>query len=235
MKKKLVLCIITCFTHMPTAWADPVISFFVKPYPLINNRKYSQEVIRTFEKPGKIAAHAVYGISRDEIMAGLFSTYAGFLATSNLIGQTTFPRLHEPPQISLVITSKMTPIIISGNTIHHWELEPGTPARMYSVERKQDDETQLHYWDVQEADLPENNRIPLDALVLLAKPKHVHVPIGITITTESPNLVLPDIYVKRGLNIASNALYILNLKHFFGKLRTAYQKQGARYSYHVIQ
>jgi len=235
MKKILsILCIVACFTHNPTVWCDPVITFFVKPYPIVSDKQYAQSLVDEFARPGKLAAHAIYGVGRDDIVAGLFSTYAGFLDTSNLNGQTSYPRMHEEPKLSLVVTNKITPIIMIGNTIHHWEFEAGTPVRMYSVERKQDDETELYYWSVEPEDLPENNRIPLDALVLLAKPKYVYVPLGITPTNDSPNLLLPDMYVKRGLNIASNALYVLNLKHFFGELRTAYRKTSKHYTYQVV-
>lgn len=210
--------------------ADAIITFFMRPYPKINEKIQQEKMASDLKKPGKIAKYTTHGLLEFPIEAGIFSTYAGYLTTSDVNGQTTFPRKHEQPSLYLLITQKITPIIMMRNTIHHWELEEKTPAAMFKIDKKQDEKTGNYFWDVQHAKLPENNRIPLESITIIAKPKNIFVPTGITLTNDDPQLILPNIYIKKGIMKISNALYILNLRNFFGTVKTEYKKESNRYS-----
>ena len=116
------------------------------------------------------------------------------------------------------------------STISHWELEPGTPAAVYNLELQEDENTKLSFWNMQEAAPPENNRLkPDSAIIIIAKPHNIYVPTGITLTHPSANLLLPDIYVKKGILSARNALYVLNLSFFFQPIDLLYKKEKTRY------
>lgn len=216
--KRLFLLIVACFAYNKNAQADNIITYFLKPYPLTEHDAYSKKINRKLSKPGKIAKHTANGIINRPWIDGIFSSYAGFLEVSDDEGRTLFPRRHEEPKVTLLITSKITPIIMTGNTVHHWELEKGTPAYMVTIQREQDLTTNLYFWNVIEMDLPQNNIVPLDTVVLFAKPKNIYVPLGITLTSDSPHLVLPDIYIKKGINVVKRSLYVLNIKQFFGTI-----------------
>lgn len=234
MKKTIVMItILSLFLHHQKSCGDNIITFFIKPYPIDAHNEYTQSIVKKFGQPGKLAKQALYGLGRDHFVTGIFSSYAGYMNSSDINGQTSFPRKHAAPKVYLLITTKMTPIIMLGNTIHHWELEKGTPAQMLSAERKQDKETKLFYWDVQEVALPKDNRIPLEAIVVIAEPRHLYVPTGITPTVESANLILPPLYTKRGLDTLTNAFYLLNLKHFFGPVIPAYVAKEKSYSQQI--
>jgi hypothetical protein len=118
---------------------------------------------------------------------------------------------------------------MTGNTIHHWELEEDAPAAMYLMEQKFDEDIGLHYWDVTQVPVPENNHVPLESLTIFADPKYVYVPLGLSLLRESPHLILPDIYIKRGINLTAEALFVLNLSHFFGSILPLYKKLPDRY------
>ena len=118
---------------------------------------------------------------------------------------------------------------MAGNTIHHWELEEDTAAAMYLMEQKFDEDIGAHYWDVTQVPIPENNHVPLESIAIFADPKYVYIPLGLSTLKESPHLILPDIYIKRGINLTAEALFILNLTHYFGSVLPLYKKQPDRY------
>ena len=234
MKNKIrITLILAAFLANGIIKADAVVTFFLRPYPIIMDKKECELLVEKLKRPGRIAKYCVYGLIDTSITIGIFATYAGYLNASDPDGRIIFPRKHTKDFVKLLVTNKITPIIMAENTIHHWEIEKGTPATMYHVERKQDLATELFYWSVMPVDLPANNRVPREAVVLLAKPHHVHVPIGITLASDNPNLLLPDIYVKKGIAAISNALYLLNLRHFFGQLGVMLKKEKGRYQIKV--
>lgn len=228
MNRKLILIIPFLFMY-PNVLADNVITFFLRPYPAEESTEQAQDTANKLEYPKKLARHHIEGIVERNPIAGIFSTYAGFIEASNVNGQILFPRKHTQPKVNLIITNKLTPIMMFSQTVHHWELEEIAPAAMYTIERKQDEETNQFYWDVQEAKVPKDYIIPLESIVIIAKPHYIYVPTGITLTDDSPNLVLPNIYVKRGINIIANSLYMLNLMHLFGHPVTQYKIGKDRY------
>jgi len=207
--------------------ADPVITLFLREYPADTER--AQSMMNKLGKPGKIARYRVNNVTHQPLVAGIFATYAGYLEVSSYNGQLTFPRRHDKPLLYLVITPRLTPMIMFANTIHHWEYEPGVPAALFVCERKNDEKTGLYFWDVKDIPMPDNNVIPLESLVLIAKPQNFYVPTGITLTNETQNLMVPDIYVKKGINKLTNSLYILNLAHFFSPEQFLYKKEPTRY------
>ncbi len=218
--------IVALFIMPGLAWADQLIIMFLKPYPTVLQEASSKKLPKKLRRPGKLATHLSKQVLTPPI-SGIFATYGGFLTASNLYGEITFPR--KGPFLYLIVTERLTPIVMSGNTIHHWELEEGAPAHMYKMEQKEDPTTHLHFWDITAQALPTDNQIPLESIALLANPKYVFVPLGISIFKESPHLILPDIYIKKGINLTADALYILNLAQYFGPLIPLYKKDVAGY------
>lgn len=210
---------IACFFIKLMVWPDPVITFYLKPYPIIPGNDYCHEVTKNLKQVGKISQQCIFGIMDKRLPVGIFATYGGYLNVSDSIGELSFPYKQTKPMVNLLITAKIIPIMMAGNTVHHWEIDENTPATMFRFEIKKDALTNLSYWQVQPALLPTNNSIPLETIIILAKPHHIYVPIGITPTQETANLVLPDIFVKKGLNNVAQSLYALNLKHLFGPVR----------------
>lgn len=227
--RSLVITIIACLSLQYTCQGDEIITVFLHQYPMTTDSDHGKATANSLKKPGKIAHHEVHGLLEKNVISGIFASYGGYVTSSSNNGQLFFPRKHEKPIIHILITDKITPMMITGNTIHHWEIEAGTAASMYTATRKKDPVADLFYWDVQKAGLPENNRIPLETLIIFAKPKNIYVPTGITPTTDRPNLVLPDIFVKQGIKIYPHTLYVLNIKHFFGPIGSVYKVTPTSY------
>jgi hypothetical protein len=229
MNYKKLLIIIACFLYIKNLKADAIISLFLRPYPIIPETSFCQEVAHALKKPGKLAEYCVFGILDEKDVAGIFATYGGYLDVSDSLGHLVFPYKHPKPVIQLLVTHRITPIMIIENTVDHWEIEKDTPAAMYSIERKQDENTKLFYWDTQPASLPDKSNILPETMIIIAQPHYVYVPIGVSLTQESPHLVLPEIYIKRGINSLSDALYMLNLAFLFEPIHFIYKKEPQRY------
>ncbi len=230
MKNKVcIYAILAVFYLFGNLQAGPIITMFMEPYPLLPHSKEAQTLVDSLKKPGKIAKMRIRALNQNPLIKGIFSTYGGYVVMSDNDGQTSFPRKHVLPILYLLITNRMTPVMMAGKTIHHWEIEPDANAKMYKVERLHDDMEKFYYWDVQEVPLPADNRIPLESITILAKPDHIYVPEGTSLTQEVTNLVLPTIFVKKGIKINSNALYMLNVRQFFGQIRPIHEKGTIRY------
>ena len=156
---------------------------------------------------------------------GIIATYGGYFSVSDYDGQLRFPRLHQQPNFTLIITPQVKPVFMIGNTIHHWELIPGVPYSAYRIHRKEEPETKTFYWDVSQIATIENNIIPFkDAITLYAKPNNIFVPEGITFTSKSPNLVLPQIFARKNRSGLISALNFLKNRIFFGKITEVTKK-----------
>ena len=207
--------------------ADPIITFFFHKYPTHEQAFMMNEKMK---KPHTIAKRSLEGILHYTPIAGIFSTYFGFLNVSDFNGQTVFPRKQSKTILNLVITNKIIPVIMFKYTVSHWELVPGVNAEMYRCEQKEDEKTQLTFWQVDKVPLPKNNYIsPQDSIIIIANPNNIFIPTGITVTKPGANLMLPPFYVKKGIQTTHNALYMLDLTFFFRPVDLLYKKEKTNY------
>jgi hypothetical protein len=232
MKKNLYikLMLTVSFVYVPHLLGEPVITFFLSPYPL---PEVYNDIAATLNKPGSVAKQSLFG-SRNGRTSGIWATYYGYLEVSNDFGQISFPRRTEKPILNFLFTNKIKPIMMMGNTVHHWELEKDAPAIQYRAERIQDPTTKHYLWDVKQIALPKNNRVELNTVVVFVKPKNVYVPEGASLASDNPNLIMPPIYVKKGAKWVSETFYLLNLKHLFGPIHQLYLRKSDRYSTHLV-
>ncbi|MFZ5954143.1 MAG: hypothetical protein ACOYT8_03550 [Candidatus Dependentiae bacterium] len=220
--------IITYFAFFTNALeATQLLTFFYKPFPHIVIPEKTEKKVTKLSNSLKLSREHLKLLTNNRI-AGIFSTYYGFLAASDIHGQTIFPRWHRTESVYVLVTEKISPIMMAHNTVSHWELEEGTAAKLYLFEKTEDPETKILFWRATQEPLPTNNQVPRDSVTIFAHPKYVYVPLGITLAQESPHLILPDIYIKKGLNITKDALYVLNLMHFFSLVPRWYKRDEKR-------
>jgi hypothetical protein len=208
--------------------ADPVITFFFKP--LIDEELFAQKL----KKPGTLAHYALHGIGRHTAVDGLLVLYGGYVAASDYDGEIIFPRKHQKNVVTILVTPEIVPVPLFENTIVHWSIVSGLPAKMYSCELQHNDVTKQHYWNIQEVALPENNIIPLATMVIIAQPENIIVNLGETITHETTNFVLPDIYVKKGIHDTENSCYMLTIRHLFKPVGSEERREPFKILMHVI-
>lgn len=209
MKKYYYVLVLPFFLGCTQMDANPTITFFFKPSSDI------EKMMRIFKKPGTLAKSMVNGMVDHVSIAGIPVLYSGYITASDYDGEVIFPRKHHKSAVTIVVTPELTPIALFENTVHHWELIPGVPAAMYSCEQKYNDKTEQHYWESKEISVPVDRKIPLESIIVVAKPKNIIIPSGIMPTRETANLVLPPVYITRGINIIENSTYMLTLRHLF--------------------
>jgi len=230
--KKFLIALCTILIHNSSTGTN-IISFFIRPCPTLTNEKKAIKKINKLTHPGKLADYTLKELSQNYIVSGICCTYGGYMAVSDLNGQVIFPRRHKTADVDLIITKHIIPITMLHNTIHHWEFEEGTLAKMYSIVRKEDKETDAFFWDVNPIKIPKDDVIPIKSIVILADPKYVLVPSGITLTKESNQLILPDIYVKKGIKKIDHILYSLGINVFFQSTESQYKKAQKNYLQHL--
>lgn len=202
---------------------DHIITFFIRSYPVeeetpqLHPKEAADKLQQNLAMPGKLA-YKIAKAAFPDIKTGVLVTYQGYLVATSLLGQITLPRMTQQPSLKVLVTEKIDPIMMIGNTVHHWEIVPNVSAQMYSLEREEDPETKLAYWRYKEISLPENRIIPLNTIVILAKPKNIVIPNGITVSTNDQQWILPNIYVKKTMNSVEPALAALRVRQFFGPI-----------------
>jgi hypothetical protein len=213
---KRLIVIMSLLIQLYAMDAGPAITFFVREYP-------------TIKQPQKTSAFT-------SDMASVFVAYAGYLTVSaHLTGMVQFPRKAINPAFSILVTDRIDPILLAHNTVHHWELELGVPVALYRVEKKYDADSKTYYWQTQAENPPKDNMVSINTIVIFAQPDHVVIPEGITITDDldTPNLILPDIYIKPGIDEEEWA--VLNLKNFLSPINLEYKKSEATNAIQILE
>lgn len=223
----LFLCVILTIGNLH---AINVITFFFRPcVPTVLST--SQKSLKNVYIPGKISAKTLkYMLSTPSFVQGVFASYWGYLRTGNQNGQVLFPRKQRKASLTILVTSRIKPVMMIGRTIHHWEIDPSVATDLYQLDRIQDEETKKYYWLVQPGKTPENNIIGLDTIIIFAQPKHIIVPLGKFKTKKTAHLYLPDIYVKKGINNLLQSLWVLKIKNFFSLVDYDIKKQLPTYT-----
>lgn len=222
----IIASLIACLFLMQPVKADRIVAYYFEPFP--GDQEHAEQLSGKLQKPGKVAKCLLQGYACYSPVAGIISSYAGYINASDVNGFTSFPKKQIDPSFTLVVTPVVTPVFMFSNTIHNWKIEQPNPVATYKIERKKDEQTDLIYWEVTQIANPENNIIPLEAILIVANPKNIVIPEGITLSSASPNLLLPNMYVKKGIRTTQHAIYMLNLNYLFGPVRTISKKTPKR-------
>ena len=226
MKKNGFLFLLLFFYS--SVYADPIISFFFRP---LND---FSTINRAFKKPGKLAKYSAKAIIESAPVAGIIATYGGYIASSNYNGEISFPRKHQNPAVTIIVTPEIIPIPLFENTILQWKLVPNVSAQLCTCELRYNDDKKQYYWNIEEGSLPDDGVIPLSAILIIAKPKNIVMTLGQTTTNDTANLVLPDVYVKKGIDITRNSAYMLTISHLFKVVHTQEMKDQLKILTHTI-
>lgn len=192
---------------VPLVGATITLTF--KPYPNV------QQALDELKKPEKLAFQTLIRITERAPIAGIVGTYAGFMQASNTDGQMIFPRKQTNNQLFLLITAEVEPVLMFPNTVKEWRLIDKKPYAYFNVSRTTDAETDLTYWNVEDAPLKPQEPLQVETLILLANPNDLVVPTGITLTNTGPNLQLPTIYSQNSLDTSLQALTLMNIAYLF--------------------
>jgi hypothetical protein len=213
-----------CICGVIPALKGATLTLSIAAYPDIS------KIMEHVKKTDHGAHTIISNLANPSQVAGIFATYAGMLEASNTSGFITFPRKQTQTHLHVLVTNRITPITMSDQTIYQWERNPEAPATMYLFNRTSDPDTGLTYWDVQNKEIPTDNVIPIDTLIIIAHPNNIFIPTGITLADAGPNLVLPTVYIRKSVDITDDAFYILDLSHLFAQVHLAHVKKPTYYA-----
>lgn len=236
MKKNILLlgaCIALSLhtTNQLIASSQNDIALFLQPYPELETPQQPENNISEgLAQPGylhaKMLAHRFTEIATE----GVFALYQGYITVSNRKGEILFPRKQQSNTINLLITPEIIPnFMVAPATTHHWELNPKISTdkdtqAMYSITLTHDEDTDAYFYNVQSVPLPTDNIIDFTTIVLLAPANMIYIPEGISMAKYSPNLIMPPVYVKPGIQFINHALYTLKIKQYFESINKQYNK-----------
>jgi hypothetical protein len=214
----------------PEAQAPHILTFFFKPLLAQKTQAISPEFYNKFLKtPGNISRAFITQWVIAPLVYGIFVTYRGLVTHSDFNGQISFPLRQEPETVTMVVTGGIKPVLLFSNTVHHLELVEDFPADFYQFSRRKDELHKTVLWDVRKIK-PKNRRIPDDALVVIAPPSQIVVIEGKFSADQSPNFILPNIYVSDAITMSSDALQFLKVAKFFEPVHKAFGYAPDRYA-----
>ncbi len=220
------ICILIC--SYCTIQTGPQIVVTLQPFSQQTKEASQEKFTKSLEKPGKVGSTLLRYGHHTPLQAGIFATYWGYLGVSDFNGKLSFIRHTVKPEVKLLVTQQIEPVMMFGTIVRHWMLKPGVPATLFSVKRKEDKDKRL-VWATQELPVDYEKPISLDTIVLFAHPSKLHIPTGEQPARRDPNLILPPIFAKRGIEKTANALRVLTMRHFFSPVRFVEKKVNNTY------
>jgi hypothetical protein len=209
-----------------------VITFFIER--VAENRVPSatlltEEELSDLIAPGEPGRVFIAGSLVRRALAGVYATYRGWCAHSDYHGQITFPRVSSCPDLLVLVTRGLYPVLTLDTTVHHFIVRPGEPGQAYHLHRHEHTPERPALWSVKKVPLPENRVIPVDALVLIALPEQIYLKEGCFPTSTGPNLFLPVVYAQHP-TLGINALYFLNVNRYFSPITFAWRYGKDRFA-----
>lgn len=211
-----------------------IITFFIKSIDDSKKQAPKETVIKSMADTEQIVESILK--PKTNMNVGVYATYAGYSAFSNLNGEITFTRKTSEDIINLLICDSIKPIYVNPlnlNTIYGFVPNPNSKTQFYSLQRKQDPETTLTSWYINQEETPIAQKISYNTILLFADPKNVILNTGVLSTVSGENLVLPDIYVTKEIGLTINALSFLKVRQYFAPVKINYNYKADQYQQRV--
>lgn len=211
------------------------ITFFMRPYEMLpeylKEETTHAQLVKDPYWVTKKFLNSKFNYATDP--RGIYVMYAGFVDTVDVNRQVRFPRLTQENEITMIVTRKLTPVIIRGNTVEYFLRDKNYDIAYYSFKRIQDPAKKIEYWNVEKMDVPENKKLSPAALIIFAEPSHIVVPLGQIVATPGPNLVLPPIYANKGLEKDYNAMSFIKINNLFDPIEEVTKIAPQRYAQQI--
>lgn len=203
--------------------APHIIQLSMYQNPVIPIEDFEHRTIKKLSEPEKILRAIIKNHLR--AVGGVPVTYFGIGGLLQPDAEATFPRKHADDTATIIIVKRIYPIIKKGETVERFIRKKSEPAAYYSIKRSKDPITENSYWEAKKIETPKNLSIPVEAIVICAKPDEIYIPEIITSAIAGPNLILPTIYpttlFKRGAPV--NTMSFLKISKYFEPVRKAYR------------
>jgi hypothetical protein len=211
-------------------FAEPnIIAFFKYEKPQIDLE--AEALQHKIDKPGKIARWGLKQLLTIPLSTlGIIGAYAGYCTVTNSIGQLIFPRKHAKDEVTLVITQKIKPVIVRGQTVRNFIVTPGAASKWYTLTRESNEKTPTAFWTTKSLEPQESARIPADALIIFANPEDILIPQSPIATINGTTLLLPTLSVTKHYRVEPNALQFLKISKYFSTVKLSHRYLADRFA-----
>ena len=148
-------------------------------------------------------------------LSGIPVIYYGYITYTQKDGIVMFPRMHENSYFYVLLSTKINPVFMLRNTIHHLEIAKNSSHSFYKISKQYDDQTKTHFWNVEKQTFPADGHIPLETITIFMEPENFYLPEGISITNDNAQAILPVMYIKNDKNFVNNSLASLEINYLF--------------------
>lgn len=223
--KKSIFVVMIFITGRLQAAPEQIISLFVKKYPYFKKSKNSNRMLQKLQQPNYITNKVIKKFTN--AVEGIMFLYAGNIATSNRLGQVVFPCLQQSRNINILVTPQVTPAYtIAPATLQNWLVPENVATAWYEVTLKFDKDSQLYYHETTKSTLPQDRKIPLNTIILIASPEDIYIGEGGSIVNPSSSILLPDIFIRRSFCFVYNSLFNLAIKQYFDQTTQTEKQDG---------
>jgi len=227
MKKKIIL-LLSIFLSFAAAAQQYEIVFFFAPKMAADSFVAKEPA----ENSGPMQVAVASKLKRPNPNAhkGVLVEYAGYWTASDQDGKISLLREQTDPQMYIVVSNKVKPVIRHGQTVDYFVYDKNNAAVYTLVLTK--DAQDRYFWTIKKASLP-NNRIPPTAILIFNEPSFIDIPEGTFETNAGPNWILPTMHVQAN-SIAQaqiiSTLDMLNVNPYFRRISKLYQESKDRYA-----
>jgi hypothetical protein len=168
-------------------------------------------------------------IEKRSPLDGILATYAGYLTSSNPLGEITFPRHQQHTPIYIAITEKITPVLRFRHTLDHWTFSDTEATSFFRIDLVYNEQKKQNMFFIQEESLPDDNIIPYQTIIIFGNPSYFTVPVNEYFPdTHSQHWFLPPILVSPDVQIGQSNITTLGIAPLLRPLSIRTEKPEKR-------
>lgn len=178
--------------------------------------------------PGAAENAALRQREQAQVVSGIMVLYAGRITVSDLHGQVMLPLVGPTDELTLIVTERIKPRILHGNTVETWTLDARYPAEWFSLKRIPAGKGFM--WSIRREVIADTHQeVPYTAIVICVDPEAIEIPVGTWPTAGGINLIVPNIYMTGVRAQTPSSLNTIAVNRFFRPTHRWFASAPARY------
>ena len=165
-----------------------------------------EKVGKKLHNPVIITNNGMVNSLRPPYISGIFATFMGYSTFSDANGQIAFPYKAKKTKFNVIVTASIKPVFMRGNTIHNYLVPETKDLVWYTYNLTKGKDSKKYFWQVKEKQDIANKNLPIDSIIILAKPKEIDIKTGLFPVFGRPNVILPEIYAQKNISTTINAV-----------------------------
>ncbi len=183
---------------------------------------------KTYNLAEKILRRTMIGVD------GIFAYYRGLVVISDIQGLIMFPRLEQDRNLTVVIASDIEPMRFTSDRPSSFSVSRSIPSEWYMCSAVEDVNSGMLTWKAEKITPPQDMKIPINALIIIANPKVLFFSSDPLTVPFSENFMLPDLFATEELTRGIYGLHALEALRYHQPLtfttRESLLQPGVQYA-----